>query len=76
MSNCLLNGIKQNSKHKCASVLFLLSGFAGIRGVEVVQQPNPGGGDGGVSLHPDAVHSAVDPAASATASLLFNQLFS
>ena len=38
------------------------------------QEPQHRGGAGGVSVHPDALHPAPDPAIPAAASLLFHQL--
>lgn len=40
--------------------------------MEVVQQPNYGGGFGGVPLHSDAIHPAADPAAFAPAQILLH----
>lgn len=44
--------------------------------MEVVQQPDAGGGSRGVPLHPGAVHAAAHSAAPAAAALLLHQLLS
>lgn len=59
----------------CVSPLDI-PGLAGVRAVEVVQQPNAGGGSRGVPLHPGAVHAAAHSAAPAAAALLLHQLLS
>lgn len=56
--------------------LFLAAGLAGVRGVEVVQEPHRGGSAGGVPLGTDALHTAAHAAAPVAAPLLLHQLLS
>lgn len=59
---------------KFSSVPLLGTGLAGVRGVEMEQEPHHRGGAGGVPIHPDARHPAPDPAVPSAAPLLFHQL--
>lgn len=54
--------------------LNLAAGLAGVRGVEVVQEPHGGGSAGGIPLSADALHTAAHTAAPAAAPLLLHQL--
>lgn len=55
--------------------LSLAAGLAGVRGMEVVQEPHHRGGAGGVPLSADALHTAAHTAPSPPTALLLHQFF-
>lgn len=76
--------LQRNKPTVCSQILWkwpftlsptsTIAGPAGVWAVEVVQQPHPGRGLGGVPLRAGAFQPAAHPAAPAAAALLFHQL--